>query len=457
MTLEMRNIDTTNEAFQRELQELRQSLSPAGDLVSDAGRRKTVEVFGEPLSPRKVVERIGEDVKQHGVAAVLEYTRRLDGVDLNVDQLRVPPKQLAAAHQSATPEFLAAIRHVRKNVMEFQTAIKHDDVVVERPDGSRLTQRYRPLRRVGVCVPGGAAAYPSTVLMTVVPAQAAGVESIALVAPPTEFGARSQEVLATCHELGVTEVYQIGGAQAVAALAYGIEGLYPVDKIVGPGNMFVALAKQLVFGTVDIDSIAGPSEVMVIVDDQASPNLAAAEMLAQAEHSPGASLLVSWSDSAIAVIQEVMEQQLAQLSRNQLIRNSLEQFGAFILVRDANQACEVANLMAPEHLFIDVSDPTSLLSKINNVGAAFLGPHSPVAAGDYAAGPSHVLPTCGTPRWASGLSSNSFMRSTSVTHLTPAGLADSACHIQQLANCEGLTAHAASIAYRDVPTDVSEI
>ena len=246
--------------------ELRRRLSPEGDVVSEAGRKRTIEVFGQPLSPVQVVERICRDVRQKGLAAVLDYSARIDKASLTPETIRVPREELARAHAEADPQLIEAVRRVRERICRFQEAILHHDVRVEMPGGC-LIERYWPLDRVGICVPGGAAAYPSTVLMTAVPAQVAGVKQLAIVAPPTRFGAFNPDLLATCHELGIDEVYRLGGAQAVAALAYGAEGVPRVDKIVGPGNLFVALAKKYVFGDVDIDSIAGPSEVVVIVDD----------------------------------------------------------------------------------------------------------------------------------------------------------------------------------------------
>ena len=279
-------------------------LAPSGNVVSEAGRRKTIEVFGEPLSPGEVVERICADVKADGLAAVLRYSKQLDGAELTAETLRVPAADIAAAHAKASPEFLATIRRIRENILRFQTAILHRDVEVAASHGTKLRQRYLPLERVGICVPGGAAAYPSTVLMTAVPAQAAGVREIAVVSPPTANGAYNADVLATCHELGIREVYRVGGAQAVAALAYGVAGLADgplkkVDKIVGPGNQFVALAKKLVFGEVDIDSIAGPSEVVVIADETTRPDFTAADLIAQAEHAPGSSVLITWSEATL--------------------------------------------------------------------------------------------------------------------------------------------------------------
>jgi len=445
--LNILRIDTRNEQWREAIAALRERLSPRGNVVSEAGRKRTIEVFGEPLSPEQVVERICRDVRERGLAAVLEYSAKIDKAELSAVTIRVPEVDLAAAHAQAKPEFLAAIRRIRQNVLDFQTAILHHDVRLERP-GGYLRQRYLPLNRVGICVPGGAAAYPSTVLMTAVPAQAAGVKELAIVAPPTKFGAYSPDLLATCHEIGVREVYRLGGAQAVAAMAYGIEGLPRVDKIVGPGSLFVALAKKKVFGEVDIDSIAGPSEVVVIADESTRPDYTAADLIAQAEHSPGASVLITWSAKVLEATAAELAKQLATLARGDLARQCLEEFGALILVRDADEACALANEIASEHLHIATDDAERLLEKINNAGAAFLGNYSPVALGDYAAGPSHVLPTGGTARWASGLCANDFLRRTSVIHFDRPGLARLAPDVQTLADAEGLTAHRASVDIR---------
>lgn len=447
-TLKIRRLNANSAAFGAELEALRQQLSPSGNVVSPRGRELTQRVFGEPLLPSQVVERICSEVRQQGLPALLKYSQQLDGGDLNPQQLRLPEAQIAAAHRSATPEFLACIRRIRDNIWAFQTAILHQPVSCQPRDGVRLEQRYLPLARIGICVPGGAAAYPSTVLMTVVPAQAAGVSQIAVVAPPTAFGAYNPDVLATCYELGIREIYPVGGAQAVAAMAYGVPGLPAVDKIVGPGNLFVALAKKYVYGDVDIDSIAGPSEVVVIADETTDAAFTAADMLAQAEHSPGASLLVTWDPSLADRVEQELVAQLSTLSRSGLTLDSLNAFGAFIMVRDAAQACEVTDAIAPEHLHIACSQPRALSQNIRNAGATFLGPYSPVALGDYAAGPSHVLPTGGTARWAAGLSANSFLRSGSVIEYSQAALADIADEIQLLANKEGLTAHSRSVQVR---------
>ncbi|MGB1708608.1 MAG: histidinol dehydrogenase [Rubripirellula sp.] len=431
------------------LQELRQKLSPQGDVVSPRGRALTEEVFGKALTPTEVVQRICQDVRETGTEALLKYNQALDKADLSAEQLRVPATELEEAHSAADPALLESVRRIRDNVAEFQKAILHADVIVETRPGVTLTQRYLPLNRIGVCVPGGAAAYPSTVLMTVVPAQVAGVQEIAVVAPPTRFGAYNVDMLATCHELGVSEVYRVGGAQAVAALAYGCDAIPAVDKIVGPGNLFVALAKKEAYGVVDIDSFAGPSEVIVIADETARADFVAADLLAQAEHSPGSAILITWDENLIDAVQEELVRQLELLSRNDLTVDSLEAFGALILVRDQAQACELTDQFAPEHLHIETRNPSEEIARIRNSGAAFLGHYTPVALGDYAAGPSHVLPTGGTCTWAAGLCSNSFLRSGSVTEFDSAALNQIAPDVVRLANKEGLTAHARSVTIRE--------
>ena len=441
-------IDSRQTDARAALARLRTALSPRGNVVSEAGRRRTIEVFGEPLTPVEVVEKICEEVRSRGLAAVLDYSAWIDHAQLTAATLRVPQEDLEAAHRQADPRFLATIHRIRQNIVEFQTAILPQDVKITRPHGSYLGQRYLPLDRVGICVPGGAAAYPSTVLMTAVPAQVAGVRELVVVAPPTAFGAYNPDLLATCRELGISEVYRMGGAQAVAALAYGVEGVKQVDKIVGPGNLFVALAKKRVYGDVDIDSIAGPSEVVVIADGSTRPDFTAADMLAQAEHAPGASILITWDQRMLDQTATELERQTAHLERGDLARQSLEQFGALILVANADEAARLTDEIAPEHLHIATDNAEQLLAKIRHAGAVFLGNYTPVAVGDYAAGPSHVLPTGGTARFASGLSARDFLRSHSVLHFSREGLAELADRIRTMANKEGLTAHRASVDVR---------
>ena len=328
---------------------LREKLSPRGDVVSEAGRQRTIDLFGEPLSPQQVVERICGDVRTGGLASLLDYSEKLDGKQLTADTMRVSEAEFEEAAAKADPDYLAVVRRVRDNVTEFQQAILSSDVEVNRTLGGgtvNLRQRYLPMRRIGICVPGGAAAYPSTLLMTAVPAMVAGVPEIVVVVPPTDFGGYNTDLLAACHELGVTEVYRVGGAQAVAAMAYGVEGIERVDKIVGPGNLFVALAKRYVFGEVDIDSIAGPSEVIVLADETAKPEFVAADLISQAEHSPGSGVLITWHEPLIAAVQTALDQQLGSLPRGDLARQCLEDYGALILARDEDEAARLTDMLA---------------------------------------------------------------------------------------------------------------
>jgi histidinol dehydrogenase len=427
---------------------LRAKLASQAEVVSPRGQELTKRVFGEALSPARVVERICTDVRGRGLAAVLHYTEQLDRVSLTAESVRVSGRELAEAHAGAAPAFLEVVRRVKQNIMSFQLGLLHRDAVLSVAGSHELGLRYRPIRRVGVCVPGGAAAYPSTVLMTVCPAKAAGVREIAVVVPPTPQGGYNRDLLATCRELGVDEVYRVGGAQAVAALAYGVDGLARVDMIVGPGNLFVTLAKRFVFGEVAIDMLAGPSELVVLADDSANAEYLSADMLAQAEHAPGASLLITWHPGLVDQVAAALSRQANELSRGELALDSLTHFGALILTRDADEAVAWANQLAPEHLHIQTRQPEVLAEQIQNAGAIFLGHETPVALGDYVAGPSHVLPTGGTARFASGLSANDFLRRTSVVSFTRKGLERVADDVRVLAEKEGLTAHAASVDVR---------
>jgi histidinol dehydrogenase len=445
-------VDWPGEEGEQSMADLRMHLSPRGDIVSEMGRQRTVELFGEPLSPQQVVERICRDVERDRLAAVLDYTTRLDGKKLSAETLRVSPAEMAAAHAQAQPSYLATLRRIVANITEFQSCLLNRDVVLRREGNVggavELRQRYLPLKRVGICIPGGAAAYPSTLLMTAVPARVAGVREIAVVVPPTPFGAYNIDILAACHEVGINEVYRIGGAQAVAALAYGVEGLERVDKIVGPGNLFVALAKQYVFGEVDIDSMAGPSEVVVLADDSARPDFLASDLISQAEHSPGSAVLITWHPPLIPAVVAQLEEQLSRLERGNLARASLEQYGALVRVPDVDAAARLSDSLAPEHLHISTADPEAMLARVQNAGAIFLGHETPVAIGDYIAGPSHVLPTGGTARFANGLCANDFLKRSSVISYDHAALKFVADDVRLMAAKEGLTAHSASVDVR---------
>jgi len=433
------------------LLQLQGKLSPKGDIISEGARRVTMEVFGREIPPNEVVEIICREVRDKGLPQLLEFTRLLDHVKIDQSNLRVTADELAEAHAAAEPAYLATIRKIRDNIIAFQEKILHKDVVFQREAGISLRHRYLPLDRVGVCVPGGAAAYPSSLLMSAVPAQVAGVSEIAVVAPPTKFGSFNTDLLSACYELGITEVYRIGGAQAVAALAFGVEGIKSVDKIVGPGNQFVAIAKKQVYGTVDIDSIAGPSEVVVIADDTANPKWVALDLIAQAEHYPGSAILLTWSEQLAEATVNELEIQCKLLDRGHLALKCLQEFGAIAIVDDWQKAAELTNILAPEHLHIQTVWDEALVKKITKAGAIFMGHHTPVAVGDYVAGASHVLPTGATARWASGLTCNDFLRSHTVMHYTPEGLKADADDLIRLSTREGLTGHRESVIARIRP------
>jgi len=451
-SLNIPTIDCRKQDARQLIDSLRGKLGIRGDIVSESGRQRTLELFGEALSPQQVVERICGDVRSRGLQAVLDYGARLDRKTLSAAELRVSPAEFRAARQQARPEYLRVIERVAANIGEFQTAILPRDVELKKstPGGGTIAlgQRYRPMRRIGICVPGGAAAYPSTLLMTAVPAQVAGVREIAVMVPPTPFGGFNADLLAACDLLGIHEVYRTGGAQGVAALAYGTEGTPRVDKIVGPGNLFVALAKRWVFGEVDIDSIAGPSEVVVLADDSAHPEFVASDLISQAEHSPGSGVLITWHAALIEQVRQALERQLEVVDRGDLARSSLEEYGALILARDEAEATGLTDLFAPEHLHISTREPRKTVENVQNAGAIFLGHHTPVALGDYVAGPSHVLPTGGTARFANGLCATDFLKRSSLIAYDQAALQHTADDVRLLAQTEGLTAHAASVDIR---------
>lgn len=446
--LKLRRIDLTASNSAAQIVKLRDQFRTDAEVVSPTSKKKTQAVFGEPLSPARAVERICADVRDKGFAAVQHFTEVFDGVKLKADQFRVKPAELAEAHAAVGDDFLEVVRQVRYNVMQFQSGLLQQDAEMRVSGKHELQVRFRPLKRVGVYCPGGAAAYPSTLLMTACPAQVAGVEQIAVCMPPTPTGGYNREMLATCHELGITEVYRVGGAQAIAAMAYGVEGLKPVDMIVGPGNQYVALAKKHVFGQVAIDCIAGPSEVVVLADDSAHPDYVALDLIAQAEHSPGVAVLVTWYPPLIEEVHNALVKRLAKLSRADLARESLERYGALVLAPTKEAAVACTNALAPEHLHVQTRDPDALIEDIDSAGAVFLGPFTPVAVGDYAAGPSHVLPTGGTARFASGLNVNDFRKRTSILRFTRKGLQEIAGDVVFMANKEGLTGHAASVELR---------
>jgi histidinol dehydrogenase len=395
------------------------------------------------------VEEIVASVRDKGDAALLEFTERFDRVALAAGELAVTAEEMGAAEGVVGAATMRALRYAADRIERFHRESAPRSWRMTDALGSRLGQEVRPLDRVAVYVPGGRAAYPSTVLMTVIPARVAGVKEIVLVSPPSPDKSLNPAVLAAARVAGVTEAYRIGGAQAVAALAYGTETIRRVDKIVGPGNIYVALAKSRVFGDVGIDMIAGPSEVMVIAEASADPEWVAADLLAQAEHDPMArAVLLTPSRALVDAVAAAVERQLAALPRREIAGAALRAHGALVLTRSLEEAVEVTNLLAPEHLELQVAEPDALLAQVRNAGAVFLGRYTPEVVGDYVAGPNHVLPTGGTARFASALGTEDFVKRLSVIQYTPAGLRDAGPHVAELARVEGLDGHGAAAAIR---------
>jgi len=388
-------------------------------------------------------------VRERGDAALIEFTERYDRVSLTVGELRVQPADYQAAVQRLDERTVRALRYAADRIERFHRACAPESWSMKDASGSRLGQEVRALRRVAVYIPGGRAAYPSTVLMTVVPARVAGVKEIVLVSPPGRDKSLDPVVLAAAQIAGVTEAYRVGGAQAIAALAYGTESIRRVDKIVGPGNIYVALAKGQVFGDVGIDMIAGPSEVAVIADEHADPSFIAADLLAQAEHDPMArSVLFTPSARLIEDVAAEVERQLHQLPRREIARSALDANGALVLTATLDEAVKLTNELAPEHLELFVADPDRLLARVQNAGAVFLGRFTPEVVGDYVAGPNHVLPTTGTARFASALCTDDFVKRLSVIEYSAEGLLEAAPHVAELSRVEGLQAHGAAAAVR---------
>jgi histidinol dehydrogenase len=414
------------------------NLLRAGELTSGASTGGAVA---------DVVRGILEQVQQGGDAAAARLTSELDRAKISPESLRVPEDVLERAHRAADPGLMGLVRRAAENVRAYQEHILWKTPEPLARGGRRLGVRYTPLRRVGVYVPGGRALYPSTVVMTVVPAKVAGVREIAMFSPPTG-GEIAELALALAWELGVREVYRLGGAVGLAAAAYGTNTIAPVDKIVGPGNAYVAEAKRQLFGRVGIDSIAGPSEVFIVADDSANPRWVAADLIAQAENDPGSAILATPSAQlAEAVLREV-ENELSSLERAGAARRSLERYGAVIVTRDVDAACDLANQFATEHLQIITRDDDRYLARIEAAGAIFVGAHTPVPLGDYYAGPSHVLPTGGTARFSAPLSSNDFLKVSSLIRYGAADLAADAADVTEFARREGLTAHARAVSIR---------
>ncbi|MFA5785981.1 MAG: histidinol dehydrogenase [Actinomycetota bacterium] len=394
------------------------------------------------------VREIVRAVAQRGDEALAEFTSRFDGVELDPKDLRVPSEQRAAAGAALGDDLKRAIELAAQRIRAYHTRqLPKDWMVVEQ--GSTMGEQVRAVSRAGLYAPGGRAAYPSSVLMNAIPAQVAGVESLALCSPCNAKGLVNPAILWTADLLGIEDVYRVGGAQAIAALAYGTRTISPVDVIAGPGNLYVAMAKREVSGRVRVDSFAGPSEVLILADSTAEPRFVAADLVAQAEHDPlAACLLVTFDPSCIEAVEAALSEEIAGARHAERARAALAGQGAAVLVRDLDQALEVIDAFAPEHLELMVPDPIGLAKRVRNAGAIFCGPYSPVAVGDYCAGSNHVLPTAGTARFSSGLSVHDFLKWTHVIAMDREALAGLAGTVSALANAEDLPAHARAVEVR---------
>ena len=416
--------------------------------LSPKVREANKKTFGKDLTAAELVRQIVGDVRQEGDAAVLRYTKLIDRVDFAPKDFLVSEAEYAAAEKEADPAVVVSLRKAAANVRKYHEEQKPNSWMTYREKGSILGQSLIPLDRVGIYVPGGTAAYPSSVIMNAVPASVAGVSEIIMMVPPKN-GKINPYVLLAAREAGVKRIYKIGGAQAIAAMAFGTETIPRVDKITGPGNIFVTLAKKEVYGHCDIDMLAGPSEILIVADETADPVYTAADMLSQAEHDPLASSIVIVTDVALAdKIAVEAEKQLAKLPRQEIARASLDRNGCIIVAEDMMQAMRFANTSAPEHMELLTKDPFQLLPYVRHAGAVFLGAYSPEPLGDYFAGPNHVLPTGGTARYYSVLNVETFMKRTSLISYTQGALSDVSEDIIRLAETEGLEAHANAIRLR---------
>jgi histidinol dehydrogenase len=420
---------TSDADFESRMQRLRNEHSMAAFLKNRGDFAETV---------RGIVA----DVAERGDAAVTEYTEKYDRVKLAASEFRVPEADLQAAHASLDSALLASLRKSISNVRQYQSEI----FIGNR---SHPGIRYTPLARVAVCIPGASAPLPSTVIMTAVPAQVAGVKEVVVLSPPRYEGSIHPVILGLCHELGITEVYRLSGAQAVAALAWGTQTIRKVDKIVGPGHDVVQLAKKECFGLVDMDSFAGPSDVLIVANDKANPAWVAADMLSQAEHDPGAGLLVTDSETFAEQVLAELETQCGQLDRAEATEKCLLAYSGIIVCDSMDAVIDWANDFAAEHLQVQCGDESKAISeKLVNAGAMFIGPYTPVAVGDYYAGPSHTLPTRQTSKFFSAVTSNDFVKSTSIIEYSQSKLTEAADDIVRLAMTEGLDAHAKSVQKR---------
>ncbi len=388
-------------------------------------------------------------VTEQGDQGVFELTAKYDKAIITPENFRVSEEDIKHAYAQVDDEYIIAIQNAIDNITDFHARQLRNSWMEPDSRGNILGQIHRPLRRVGIYVPGGTAAYPSSVLMNAIPALVAGVEEIAMVSPPDKEGKMNPYTLVAAAELGLREIYKMGGAQSVFALAYGTETIPAVDLISGPGNIYVTIAKKMVYGTVNIDMLAGPSEILIIADKDADPAFLAADMMSQAEHDVLArSILVTDSEELMAKVEAELKRQIADLSRKDIIEASLNSYGAFILAKDIEEACAVSNLVAPEHLELMVEHPFEFVSKIHNAGAIFMGQYTPEPVGDYYAGPNHILPTGGTARFYSPVSVDTFMKASSIIYYSKEGINQDANDIIKIATLEGLTAHANAVRLR---------
>lgn len=399
---------------------------------------------------RKVTSAVTDilnNVKQNGDDAVREYTLKFDGH--MPSKFEISREEIDSSPDKCDRDFILALYKAADNIRDFHARQKQQSWLEPKQNGVILGQRIRGLKRVGVYVPGGTAAYPSSVLMNVIPAKIAGVKEIVMVTPPQKDGTANPDILAAAKIAGVDRVFLMGGAQAVAALAYGTQSVPKVDKIVGPGNIFVATAKKLLYGTVDIDMIAGPSEILIVADKSANPKFLAADLMSQAEHDKMASaILLTTSEETANETAKELSRQMQTLERRDIIEQSLNDFGAIIVCKDISETVDFANELAPEHLELAVENPMEYIGRVDNAGSVFLGHYSPEPLGDYFAGPNHVLPTSGTARFFSPLSVDSFIKKSSFIYYTEPALSEAKDDIIKLAETEGLTAHANSIKVR---------
>ena len=395
------------------------------------------------------VQEILNAVKEKGDEAVFEYTEKFDGVRLDAEHFLVTEEEIAEAYEQVDDELIAIIRKALVNIRDYHQKQMQYSWFDSKPDGTILGQKVTALQRVGVYVPGGKAAYPSSVLMNIMPAKVAGVDEIIMVTPPGKDGKVTPTTLVAAKEAGADKVYKVGGAQAIAALAYGTESIPKVDKIVGPGNIYVALAKKAVYGHVSIDSIAGPSEILVVADETANPHFVAADLLSQAEHDELAcAILITTSEEFAKKVDEEVKGFVEVLSRKEIIQKSLDNFGYILIAEDMDEAIEAANEIAPEHMEIVTANPFEDMMKVENAGAIFIGEYSSEPLGDYFAGPNHVLPTNGTAKFFSALSVDDFIKKSSIVYYSKSALRNIHKDIIQFATSEQLTAHANSIAVR---------